>query len=202
MCPTGGGPERRRTRLTPEREAELYGVVLEMLGEVGYEALALPTVASRSRSSTATIYRQWGGKPGLVLAALQHAQAPPKMLTVDTGSLRDDLIEMASRIHALTPAQHRLMAGLAHAALSDPELGAALRDQFMATGKAAIDGILTRAADRGEFPPDSPAREFCAYLLVTVGLLPRMMEGREPDARFIGSFVDSVIIPSLRHIPA
>lgn len=52
-----------RTRLTPERESELYGAVLDLLREVGYDALTMDAVAARTRSSKATLYRQWGASP-------------------------------------------------------------------------------------------------------------------------------------------
>ncbi len=55
-----------RSRLTPEREAELYAAVLDLLREVGYDALTMDAVAARTRASKATLYRQWQGKPELV----------------------------------------------------------------------------------------------------------------------------------------
>ena len=62
----------RRSRITPEREAELYAAVLDLLREVGYDALTMDAVAARTRSSKATLYRQWGGKAKLVVRALRH----------------------------------------------------------------------------------------------------------------------------------
>lgn len=43
-----------RTRLTPERESELYSAVLDLLREVGYDALTMDAVAGRTHSSKAT----------------------------------------------------------------------------------------------------------------------------------------------------
>lgn len=53
----------RRSRITPEREAELYAAVLDLLREVGYEALTMDAIAARTKSSKATLYRQWGASP-------------------------------------------------------------------------------------------------------------------------------------------
>lgn len=64
----------RRSRITPEREAELHGAVLDLLREVGYEALTMDAVAARTKSSKATLYRQWGSKPELVAKALRCTQ--------------------------------------------------------------------------------------------------------------------------------
>ena len=62
----------RRSRITPEREAELYEAVLDLLREVGYDALTMDAVAARTRSSKATLYRQWGGKAELVARPIRH----------------------------------------------------------------------------------------------------------------------------------
>ncbi|TXS09891.1 helix-turn-helix domain-containing protein, partial [Streptomyces sp. wa22] len=78
-----------RSRLTPEREGELYAAVLDLLGEVGYEALTMDAVAARTRSSKATLYRQWGSKAELVVKALRHNK-PVQLGEIDTGSLRGD----------------------------------------------------------------------------------------------------------------
>src|SRR3954449_11409393 len=85
----------RRSRITPEREAELYEAVLELLREVGYDALTMDAVATRTRSSKATLYRQWGGKAELVVKALRSQK--PHFDEVDTGSLRGDLHAIALR---------------------------------------------------------------------------------------------------------
>ena len=188
----------RRTRLTPEREAELYGVVVELLREVGYEALTMPAVATRSRSSTATLYRQWGGKPGLVLAALKHHQPPPDVLDVDTGTLGGDLREIARQMTSGAPAEHELMAGLSHAALGDPQLAQTMHEQLVVPAQEALDRVLRRAVDRGEIPADTPARPYCAHLLIAFSVIIPVMEGRPADQGDVLNFVDAIMLPALR----
>lgn len=85
----------RRSRITPEREAELYTAVLDLLREVGYDALTMDAVAARTKSSKATLYRQWGGKAELVAKAIRHQK--PSAVGVDTGSLRGDFHAMVRR---------------------------------------------------------------------------------------------------------
>ncbi|WP_200824034.1 TetR/AcrR family transcriptional regulator [Nonomuraea solani] len=198
MHATEKAPGARRTRLTAEREAELYSAVFALLREVGYEALTMPAVAARSRSSTATLYRQWGGKPGLVLAALKHHQPPPDALNVDTGTLRGDLQEMARLVISIAPVEHELMAGLSHAALGDPQLAQSMREQFAKPAQEAMERVLQRAVDRGEIPADSPARAYCAHLLIAVSLVHPMLDGRPLDKGQLVDFVDAVMLPALR----
>ncbi|MEV4019477.1 TetR/AcrR family transcriptional regulator [Nonomuraea angiospora] len=188
----------RRTRLSPEREAELYAAVVELLREVGYEALTMPAVAARTRSSTATLYRQWGGKPGLVLAALRHSQPPPDALNVDTGTLRGDLQEMARLVSSVAPVERELMAGLSHAALGDPRLAQSMREQFAKPAQEALERMLRRAVDRGEIPADTPARAYCAHLLIAVSLIHPMLEARPLGKDDLLDFVDAVMLPALR----
>jgi AcrR family transcriptional regulator len=118
----------RRSRITPERETELYAAVLDLLREVGYDALTMDAVAARTRSSKATLYRQWGGKAKLVVRALRH-QKPLHLGDIDTGSLRGDL-------HALARCQDdcqmeqdsALMRALAMAVHANPDLLHAFRE--------------------------------------------------------------------------
>src|SRR5690242_5377616 len=118
----------RRTRLTPERERELFEAVVELLREVGYEALTMDAVATRTRSSKATLYRQWKGKPELVATALRHLK-PVSPADIDTGSIAGDLHELV-RCHDADESKRdqELMRGLAHAAFQNEDLFRALRE--------------------------------------------------------------------------
>src|SRR5690349_16830932 len=119
----------RRSRIPPEREAELYEAVLDLLREVGYDALTMDAVAARTRSSKATLYRQWGGKAELVAKAMRANKPRPDFDSVDTGSLRGDM-------HALIMSQDdcaieqnsALMRGLAMAIHGNPDLLKAFRE--------------------------------------------------------------------------
>lgn len=139
---------RRNTRLTPEREMELYTAVVELLREVGYEALTMDAVATRTRSSKATLYRQWKGKPELVATALRACK-PVRAEEVDTGSIATDLYEMARGV----PEQEdqdaaAVMRALAHAATHNPDLGNALREALIEPEMAALRRMLDRAVER------------------------------------------------------
>lgn len=198
MSATEKATGARRTRLTSERKAELYSTVVELLREVGYEALTMPAVAARSRSSTATLYRQWSGKPGLVVAALRHLQREADVLNVDTGTLRGDLHETARRVYQISPTDHELMAALSHAALSDPKLAQTMREKFADPARDALERVVQRAVERGEIPADAPARRYCAHLLLAIGMVRPMLEARPSDEEYLLHFVDAVMLPALR----
>ncbi|MEU6849262.1 TetR/AcrR family transcriptional regulator [Actinacidiphila alni] len=188
----------RRTRLTPERERELYAAVVELLREVGYEALTMDAVAARTRSSKATLYRQWKGKPELVATALRHSK-PVSAADIDTGSLSGDLHEII-RCHdeAETKRDQELMRGLAHAAFQNEDLFRALRELLIEPELENFRAMVQRAVDRGELAADNPAREFVPHLLFGGALARPIIEGVDPDPDFSHRYIDAVVVPALR----
>ncbi|MFJ2772079.1 TetR/AcrR family transcriptional regulator [Streptomyces sp. NPDC087300] len=187
----------RRSRITPEREAELYEAVLDLLREVGYEALTMDAVATRTRSSKATLYRQWGSKPELIARALRHNK-PASLADIDTGSLRGDLYEMVSRSDDCQMEKDAaLMRGLFHAIHDNPELHQALRNLLVEPELSGLNDLLRRAVDRGEVAADNPALEYVVHMLVGGFVARDLIEDRPVDQRFLASYVDAVILPAL-----
>lgn len=187
----------RRTRLTPEREAELYAAVLDLLREVGYEALTMDAIAARTRSSKATLYRQWKSKPELVVSALRRT-APVSFADIDTGSLRGDVEEMLrSADDARMERDTALMRGLAHAAYRNPDLHRALRELLIEPETAGLNAMLRRAVDRGEIPAGTPALEYVPHMLIGAFVARPLFEDRPVDSAYLTRFVNAVIFPAL-----
>ncbi|SEN09785.1 TetR/AcrR family transcriptional regulator [Actinacidiphila rubida] len=187
----------RRTRLTPERERELYTAVVELLREVGYEALTMDAVAARTRASKATLYRQWKGKPELVATALRHHK-PVSFADIDTGSLKEDLHELV-RCHDENEIKRdqEVMRGLAHAAFQNEDLFTALRELLIEPELASFRDLVQRAVDRGEMSPDNPARHFLPHLLFGGALARPIIEGIDPDPEYTHRYIDAVVVPAL-----
>ncbi|MFE0801916.1 TetR/AcrR family transcriptional regulator [Streptomyces sp. NPDC058812] len=187
----------RRSRITPEREAELYEAVLDLLREVGYDALTMDAVAARTRSSKATLYRQWGGKPELVVKAMRHNK-PGEIGDVDTGTLRGDLHALMAREDDCTMAQNSaLMRGVAMALHQNPDLRQAFRDQLVEPEMAEFRHLLQRAVDRGEIRADCPALDFLVPMLVGAFATRTLLEDQPPTRAFLTSYIDAVILPAL-----
>ena len=156
----------RRSRITPEREAELYGAVLDLLREVGYDALTMDAVAARTRSSKATLYRQWGSKPELVVKALRHKK-PSRLSEIDTGSLRGDFHELVLREDDCEMAQGlRADAGPGHGGPREPGSPAAFRELLIEPEMEELRHVLGRAVDRGEIRADNPALDYVLHMMV------------------------------------
>ena len=189
----------RRSRITPEREAELYEAVLELLREVGYDALTMDAVAARTRSSKATLYRQWGGKAELVAKAVRYNKPGGfRLQEIDTGSLKGDL-------HALTmmsddcqmEQNSALMRGLAMAVHGNPDLLRAFRDHLIEPEMAEFRRVLQRAIDRGEVRPDNPAIDFVRHMMLGGFAARTMIDELPPTQAFLLSYIDAVVLPAL-----
>ena len=188
----------RRSRITPEREAELYEAVLDLLREVGYDALTMDAVAARTRSSKATLYRQWGGKAELVAKAVRHNKPGAAGGSVDTGSLRGDL-------HALTMASDdcemeqnsALMRGLAMAIHGNPDLLKAFKEYLIEPEMAEFRQVLQRAIDRGEVRADNPAIDYVMHMMIGGFAARTLIDEQPPTQAFLLSYIDAVVLPAL-----
>ncbi|MER6996870.1 TetR/AcrR family transcriptional regulator [Streptomyces sp. NPDC000410] len=186
-----------RSRLTPEREAELYGAVLDLLREVGYDAVTMDAIAARTRSSKATLYRQWGGKPELVARALRHDK-PVMLGEIDTGSLRGDFHAMVDAADdCRMDRDSALMRGLAHAVHNNPELHAALRELLIEPEVIGLDRLLQRAVERGEVSADRPALKYVSHMLVGAFVARQLIEDKNADREFLSDYLDAVVLPAL-----
>ncbi|MEU0073671.1 TetR/AcrR family transcriptional regulator [Streptomyces sp. NPDC006332] len=187
----------RRSRITPEREAELYTAVLDLLREVGYDALTMDAVAARTRSSKATLYRQWGGKPELVVKAVRHNK-PGSLSEIDTGSLRGDLHALTLRSDDCQMEQNSaLMRGLAMAVHDNPDLLRAFKEHLVEPEMEDFRRVLGRAIDRGEVRADNPAAAFIMHMMIGAFSARTLLDEQPPTQDFLLSYIDAVVLPAL-----
>ncbi|MEU4033208.1 TetR/AcrR family transcriptional regulator [Streptomyces collinus] len=188
----------RRSRITPEREAELYEAVLDLLREVGYDALTMDAVAARTRSSKATLYRQWGGKAELVAKAVRHGKPGAFADDIDTGSLKGDLHALTLRADDCEMEQNSaLMRGLAMATHSNPDLLRAFRDHLIEPELAEFRRVLQRAIDRGEVRADNPAIQYVMHMMIGGFAARTLIDEQPPTQEFLLSYIDAVVLPAL-----
>nr|WSY54258.1 TetR/AcrR family transcriptional regulator [Streptomyces sp. NBC_00886] len=187
----------RRSRITPEREAELYEAVLDLLREVGYDALTMDAVAARTRSSKATLYRQWGGKAELVAKAVRHSKPGPPS-DVDTGTLRGDMHAMVAREDDCRMEQNSaLMRGLAMATHNNPDLLQAFRELLVEPEMQEFRIVMQRAVDRGEVRADCPALAFVVHMMIGAFATRTVIEDLPPTQDYLTSYIDAVVLPAL-----
>lgn len=178
------------------REQAILAAVVDLLGEVGYEAMTMDAVAARAHASKTTMYRRWAGKPELVRAAVDRHVAGRVLTTDDTGSLRGDLhaVMRALRDH-LTPEFMAMMGGLTRAMKDDRALAASLRP--LALGEDAVTAkVIGRAVSRGELPRAAAVRLVSLiHEVIEAQVLRRMMYGAELDDDFGRHVIDDIVMP-------
>ncbi|GAA4095915.1 TetR-like C-terminal domain-containing protein [Streptomyces hundungensis] len=145
------------------RTARVRAAVLRAAGDAlvehGFDRLDLADVARRAEVGKTTVYRRWSTTTGLV-ADLLDDMAEQSSPRADTGSLDGDLRANARLVAGtLTdPRQGALFKAVIAAATCDDRAAGALR-RFYATRIEEWAPCVTRAAERGEVPPGTDARE-------------------------------------------
>lgn len=183
--------ERRRGA---ELEAALLDAAWDEVLESGYARLTMEAVAARAHTGKQVLYRRWRNRAELVVSAMRYRTGSIIDDIPDTGSLRDDVLEvlqrMADRFAAVGPdIFHGLLAEVPDL---DPEAFTRMVG-LMAT-------IVKQAADRGEIPTaDLPER----VLTVPTNLLRHeMLFTREPvPTSTLVALVDDVFLPLVSGTP-
>lgn len=177
-----------------KREAELLATTLRLLQEHGYDRLTVESVATKARSSKATMYRRWPSKAKLVLAAFREGTRsgddPPR-----TGSLRGDLINIG--VTALL--QSRLHASTVRAVLNElprnPALDEAFHNEFIHHARLNFAEVIADALARGEI--DEMVNLDLHDLLSGYLLFRALVCDRPPTEVTVYALVDDILMPSL-----
>ncbi|MEU9984583.1 TetR/AcrR family transcriptional regulator [Streptomyces sp. NPDC050856] len=191
----------RRSKITPERELELYRAVLDLLREGGYDAVTMEGVAARTKCGKATLYRQWKTKAQLVTAALGTSRRP-LFTDIDTGSLAGDLRAAARAVAGRRGGDTELMEAVGQAYLQHPDLREALRETVISPEVAALDAMLRRGVERGEIEAGNPAIGFVAPCFLGVLRIERLFDDRFAADEALPALVEAVLLPALRPAPA
>lgn len=168
-------------RVTRSKEA-IKSAALELLVEVGAEAITVERIAERSGVAKTTLYRHWPDKNALVLEVLESELKAP--LDPDTGSLDSDLEALSIGL-ARGLADERIvsiLSSLISAAGRDPGL-AALHNDFRNRRRTVVEQVVSRGRLRGEIRSDITDQE----VIDLVGgplFYRRMLEGSKPGRAY------------------
>ena len=149
-------------------------------------------MAARAGVGKATIYRRWSSKTDLVVDALGSLKPP--LVHPDTGSTRDDLIQLfgvaPGKDH--DPDSARLLVGLCMELQRSPEMGEMYRERFAGPRRQVAREILARGVERGEIRPDIDPDEI-VDLLVGPLFYRQLVAGRPVDPAGLSRMVDLVL---------
>jgi AcrR family transcriptional regulator len=154
-------------------------------------------VAAAAGVSKATIYRRWQTKAALLVSVVDRA-SDDTLHTPDTGSLRDDLVQLLSSLAGVLGGPGGNASRALLGALNDePTLAAAFRQGPMARWADAFTTVLERAVARGEMTSD-PAASLGAEAGPAIFVLRWLVSGARIDEEDAIAVVDRVMVPLLR----
>jgi len=150
--PQSKGPGRPRSERAHEA---ILQATLDLLIEDGFTRMSIEAVAARAGVGKATIYRRWPSKSDLVAEAVACMERH-KLRHIDTGSARDDLVELARQAFRAkdTGEITELMIKLMSARARHPELQEAFLRCVIAPRRRIVAEVLERGIERGEIRAD------------------------------------------------
>lgn len=146
-----GNKQPGRPRSVRSHQAILQAT-LELLGEVGFEAMSIEAIAARAKVGKTTIYRRYTSKEELVADAIESIRE--EIVLPDTGKLQSDidaLIENAAQI-TLNPLGRQTVAMIISSASSNPKFAQIYWTKYLQPRRKAFAVVLERAKIRNEIP--------------------------------------------------
>ena len=170
---------------------DVLKATLEELAEGGYSALSLESVAKRAGVHKTTLYRRWGKREALVLEAMLE-RVGEGVPVPDTGSLRQDLLELARGAAATASSPEGEAVTRAVAGESPYDAGLAKAARSFWAERLALDAVIVeRAIARGEAAKGTDAVEVIESVIAPIYF--RLLATGEPlEPAFIEGVVDRV----------
>ena len=161
---------------------------LRLLDELGYQRMSIAAVAEAAGVGRPALYRRYGSKAELVVAAISHiASGPEPELPADTRDALRALLTAAGGAFA-SPGGIAVLGSLLAEQRRDPELLAAFRTRIFDPHRAAVHRVLEQGVARGDVAPE--ADHEAADGLLFGGLLARAILGEPVDAAWIDRTLD------------
>ena len=142
-----------RPRSVQSHQAMLQAT-LELLGEVGFEAMSIEAIAVRAGVGKTTIYRRYSTKEELVADAIETVRQD--VAIPDTGNFWsdiDELVENAAKI-TLSPLGRQTVAMIISSASSNSHFAQIYWTKYLQPRRKAFAVVLERAKTRTEIQAD------------------------------------------------
>lgn len=151
--------ESAKKRPGRPRSAESHQAILQatldLLAEVGFDAMSMDAIAARAGVGKTTIYRRYSSKEELVADAIESLRE--EIVIPDAGSLWGDLdliIESAAKT-TLTPLGRQLLALILSTVSSSPKFAGVYWTKYLLPRRQAFRVIIERAKARNEIQADT-----------------------------------------------
>ena len=175
-----------------ERSRQLIlRAALEELGEAGYGAFTIESVAARSGVAKSTIYRHWSDKLGLIADAFQtfHEQQGPD---ITTGSPRERLDRILR--HVAKVVGKSIFSACIPALIDGAERDPGLRKfhhRFQIEARKPLISVIAEGIAAGDFPARVNP-ELAAMAFLGVIFFRRLMSPEPFDPERAGELIDTV----------
>jgi AcrR family transcriptional regulator len=183
-----------KSRLSPQREAEILAIAIELVSEVGFDRASLDAIAASAGTSKATLYRRWSNKSELIVEAVRRRTGVSFSFT-DQGSLRADVLCALNVLTDWLLRDAAMLRALVGAGKRDPLLRAEIDRQLAQPNDAMWENfVIDRARERGELRSDvdlSWLNELCQAVLLSRLLL---YDAPVSDA-YLERLADEVVLP-------
>jgi AcrR family transcriptional regulator len=190
----------------PAVDRRALATARDVLAERGYAAVTYDEVAKRAGVGKSSLYLRWPSKADLVVAAVDAGIG--ELSDIDTGSLRDDLRELAARLlkaywSGAGLAAFRLRADARH----EPELQRAIDAVRYKDSVREARTLIRRGLRRGDLPahvsPTLIGDLVVGAILVHVMATPVHLTAtvRRSSAGYLDMLVDT-ILAGARALPA
>jgi AcrR family transcriptional regulator len=189
-CAAHRRPGRPRSE---QAEQAILDAAIEAVADRGIDGVSCEDVASRAGVGKATLYRRWGGKEDLLIAAFAALRRP---LPQPKGeSVRADLTAMLEVIaeDAADP-RHAQQYALLHAEGERyPRLVALYRERVIEPRRELMRSVLRRGIADGEVRPDADVE--IAMLALTGAVMARgKLDAPRPDPAFAARVIDELLL--------
>ena len=166
----------------------VIAAAIELAGECGFGRTTIEAIAEKSGVARSTIYRHWDSLPELLHDAMH--ETVPSQPTIDTGSLRGDLLAIYQGLAAFTssPTFGHIMVAMFAEARRD-EKAAALLHRFSKERRQRVLDSIDAAKTRGELPESADGMQMTIDLAAPIFFRAIvLLETIDPD--FIEAHVD------------
>lgn len=191
-------PRVGRPRSVESRRAIIQSA-MNILQNEGYAALNIEAIAAKAGVSKQTIYRWWASAAFIVLEALLADMPAQETIAPDTGSLKNDLLELVRpTVRALSQRRGPVFKALIAEAQADARFAEALRNSLMAAHRELVHAVVGRAKLRGEVVFD--VDDDLAADMIFGPILFRLLNGHGAlDETFAFNLVDATVA-AMRHV--
>lgn len=181
-------PPRGRPR-SAEADQAIIRATLKLLGEQGYARMSIEAVAAEAGVGKTTIYRRYESKADLASAAVARMVDAENL--PDSGSTRDDLLELINRMQRKFREGNgmNMIGTLLVEEQHNPELLKLFRERVIGPRRSLLRIVMERGARRGEVRAGADFDS--AIDALTGAYFARYLAGLTPDSGWSENIVDT-----------